>query len=73
MSLAIMVPMTNEVRCPGSGSEHYHLHNKGFSLVKAALGDVLLGPVGLLGGLHGSKKVILTCLNCGRNWNPGGK
>ena len=31
--------------------------NKGFSLGKAAVGGILLGPVGLLGGALGKKKV----------------
>ena len=39
--------------------------NKGFSVGKAALGGFLLGPVGLLGGALGKKKVLYICGKCG--------
>ena len=35
--------------------------NKGFSVGKAAVGAVLLGPVGLLGEALGKKKQIYYC------------
>ncbi len=38
---------------------------KGFSLGKAAVGGFLLGPVGLLGGALGKKKVFYCCGKCG--------
>lgn len=38
---------------------------------KAIGGAAVLGNVGLLGGLLGSKKVIITCLKCGHQWQPG--
>jgi tellurium resistance protein TerD len=38
---------------------------KGFSLGKAAVGGILLGPVGLLGGALGKRKVYMCCGNCG--------
>ena len=37
---------------------------KGFSVGKAALGGVLLGPVGLLGGALGKKKATYCCGDC---------
>ena len=37
----------------------------GVSLGKAAIGGILLGPVGLLGGALGKKKIIYQCKNCG--------
>lgn len=37
----------------------------GFSVGKAAVGGVLLGPVGLVAGALGKKKVTLVCDNCG--------
>jgi len=43
-------------------------NKKGFSGGKAVGGAVLLGPLGILAGLHGSKKIMLTCLNCGKTW-----
>ena len=38
---------------------------KGFSVGKAAVGGVLLGPVGLLGGALGKKKSTYYCGQCG--------
>lgn len=38
--------------------------NKGFSVGKAAIGAVLLGPVGLVGGALGKKKVTYYCTKC---------
>lgn len=32
---------------------------------------VLTGGVGLLAGLFGSKKIVITCLSCGRKFAPG--
>ena len=37
---------------------------KGFSVGKAAVGGLLLGPVGLVGGALGKKKVTYCCGNC---------
>ena len=39
--------------------------NKGFSVGKAAVGAVLLGPVGLVGGALGKKKEYYVCRKCG--------
>ena len=41
--------------------------NKGFSFGKAAVGAVLLGPVGLVGGALGKKKRSYYCGKCGFN------
>ena len=38
---------------------------KGFSVGKAAVGGLLLGPVGLVGGALGKKKVCYCCGKCG--------
>jgi hypothetical protein len=38
--------------------------NKGFSVGKAAIGGVLLGPVGLVGGALGKKKSTYYCGKC---------
>lgn len=47
-------------RCPVCGEvlqwKLVDTSNKGFSVGKAAVGAVLLGPVGLLGGALGKKK-----------------
>lgn len=59
------------IKCPRCRSTQLHTGDKGFGLGKAAAGGVLLGPVGLLGGFLGSKKVMITCLKCGYKWQAG--
>ena len=63
--------LEDSIKCPKCGSTQITAGNKGFGFGKAAIGAVALGPVGLLGGLIGSKKVIVTCLNCGHKWQAG--
>jgi hypothetical protein len=58
------------VRCPKCGSQTVAGGTKGFGLGKAAVGGIALGPVGLLAGLFGSKKVTVSCLSCGHRWAP---
>ncbi len=62
-----------KIKCPKCGSSQISVNNKGFGLGKAAAGGILLGPVGLLGGLIGSKKIKITCLKCGHSWKVGVK
>ena len=38
---------------------------KGFSVGKAALGGAIFGPIGLVGGALGKKKVYYCCGTCG--------
>jgi hypothetical protein len=56
--------------CPICLSKNYRVEKQGFSLGKAGIGAVLLGPVGLIGGFHGGEKLIHVCLDCGNRWNP---
>lgn len=57
--------------CPKCKAKNaYNAGNKGFGLGKAAIGGVLIGPVGLLGGLIGSNKTVITCLKCNHKWCP---
>lgn len=48
-------------KCPMCGEivkwKKVDTQNKGFSVGKAAVGRVLLGPVGLIGGAFGKKKI----------------
>lgn len=63
---------SNEIlRCPKCKSTQLSAGDKGFSLGKAAVGGALLGGVGLLGGLIGSKKLMVGCMNCGHKWEAG--
>jgi DNA-directed RNA polymerase subunit M/transcription elongation factor TFIIS len=62
---------TAPVQCPRCGSQQIMGDTRGFSAGKAVVGGLLLGPLGLLGGLAGSKKVIVRCLKCGHQWSPG--
>lgn len=56
-------------KCPVCGEEIKWIRvdesKKGFSVGKAAIGGLLLGPVGLVGGALGKKKATYYCANCG--------
>lgn len=56
-------------KCPMCGEQQRWIQTdeskKGFSLGKAVAGGLLLGPVDLLGGALGKKKVAYCCGNCG--------
>lgn len=62
--------MSEDIKCPKCGSTQISANKKGFSTGKAAAGAVLTGGVGLLAGTIGSNKVIVTCLKCGKQWEP---
>lgn len=55
-------------KCPKCSSSNISVEKKGYSLGKAAVGGLLLGAVGLLGGLIGKNKPINWCSNCGHRW-----
>jgi serine/threonine-protein phosphatase 6 regulatory ankyrin repeat subunit A/serine/threonine-protein phosphatase 6 regulatory ankyrin repeat subunit B len=61
---------SSTLECPRCGSTQITSNTKGFSLGEAAVGGAFLGPVGLLAGFIGNKKVLLTCLNCGYTASP---
>jgi len=63
--------MDKRIHCVRCQSTQLTTNDKGFNLGYAAIGDILIGPKGLLGGLIGSKDVVITCLKCGHKWNPG--
>lgn len=56
-------------QCPMCGAisvwKKVDTEKKGFSVGKAAIGGVLLGPVGLVGGALGKKKSTYYCGKCG--------
>ena len=63
-------PEPSPIKCPNCGSTQIMGGKKGFSGGKAVGGALILGPLGLLAGLHRSKKTIISCLNCGHKWEP---
>lgn len=67
MSQVVELP---PVRCPSCGSTQVQGGQRGFGAGKAIGGGLLLGPIGLAAGFHGSKDVELACLSCGARWRP---
>lgn len=63
-------PQGPTVTCRRCRSPHLTANPKGFSGAKAFGGFLVAGPLGLLGGMHGSKDVLITCLACGFQWDP---
>jgi hypothetical protein len=57
--------------CPKCRSTQIAPSTQGFGAGKAAAGGLLLGPVGLLAGFFGSRKVTSICAACGHRWVPG--
>lgn len=55
--------------CPKCGSTSLDSGKQGFGIGKAVIGAGLIGnPIGLVAGNIHSKKVHVTCLNCGHKW-----
>ena len=61
-----MEEQEDKLYCPNCGSSQLTANKKGFGAGKA-----VTGGIGLLAGFIGSGNVKVTCLKCGRKWNPG--
>lgn len=60
----------DEIFCPRCHSSNVRTGKKGFGLGKAAIGGLILGPVGLLGGFIGKNQLKFSCNSCGNSWSP---
>ena len=54
--------------CPKCFSTSVQPFKKGFGIGKAAVGTLLVGPLGLLGGAIGKNKIQMHCLMCGNKY-----
>ena len=59
------------LHCPNCGGTQLSAGNKGFCAGKALAGGILVGGLGLLAGFWGSKKIEISCLHCGHQWQAG--
>lgn len=62
-------PAQGEITCPRCHSDYVTSGKKGFGIGKAAIGGLVLGPVGLLGGFLGSNKMEFRCNSCQYKWS----
>lgn len=60
----------DDIICPRCHSSNVSTGKTGFGLGKAAIGGLILGPVGLLGGFIGKNQLKFNCNSCGNSWSP---
>lgn len=63
--------MEDQIKCPKCGSMQIHADKNGFSAGKAVAGAIIAGGIGIAAGAIGSEKIIITCLKCGHQFEPG--
>lgn len=66
-----VTPAPQTVKCPRCQSSAISADKKWFGIGKAVVGAAVAGPIGLVAGNMGAKKVRITCLNCGYQWYAG--
>lgn len=64
-------PRDTTPKCSRCGSTSISANQKGFGIGKAVVGTAVAGPIGLIAGNLGAKKVRITCLKCGHQWIAG--
>ncbi len=62
-------PDQGAIVCPKCHSTHVTAGKKGFGIGKAAVGGLLLGPIGILAGFIGSKNMEFACMSCRERWS----
>ena len=68
---ALQHPDAPVVRCPKCRCEQVTADKRGVSVAGPLLGGLAVrGPVGLVLGLLGRKRTVITCLKCGTRWSP---
>ena len=60
-----------QARCPRCRSTSLAGAKKGFGVGKAVVGAAIIGPLGLMAGNAGAKKMRVTCLKCGKQFWAG--
>ncbi len=58
----------SQAKCPRCGSISLSGNKKGFGIGKAVVGASFIGAFGLIAGNINSKKLIITCMNCGHRF-----
>lgn len=65
-----VTPPADAIRCPSCHSTNVHIANQGFSTGKAVAGFLTIGAIGALAGNIGKDNIKVSCLNCGKTFNP---
>lgn len=55
-------------KCPRCGSTSLSGNKKGYGIGKGIVGAFIAGPLGLVAGNIGARKVYVTCMNCGHRF-----